>query len=135
MKEAKIELKEQEYKGNKQYIIIDKSLKAMEDGDYIIVEKIFAESKGYPGKISKKDKDGKDTDEKSLIFPCKVKYDDKEVTLWTYEVGQPSYKDFSECGGAMDKIKITAHEKKYLDKKNSKKIMTTFTFELIDQEE
>lgn len=130
MKEGKIELKESEYKGVTQYTIVDKSLKAMEDGDYIVVEKIFAESKGYPGKIAKKDKEGKDTDEKSLIFPCKVKYGDKEVTFWTYESGQPQYKDFAECGGAGDKIKITAHEKKYLDKKGNKKILTTFTFEL-----
>lgn len=124
MKEAKLKLTEKEYKGEKQYSI---NLKEMQDGEYIIVEKVFAESKGYPGKVKKKD------GEASLIFPCKVKYNDKEVTAWFYEAGHPQYKDFADVGGAMDKIKITCIEEKVVNPVTKVKMLVNrYKYELVE---
>lgn len=124
MSEAKLNLKENEYKGEKQYTI---NLKEMQDGDYIIVEKIFAECKGYPGKVKKKD------GTPSLVFPCKVKYDDQEVTAWFYEAGHPQYKDFETTGGAMDKIKITCTEEKVVNPVTKvKTLVNRYKYELVE---
>lgn len=118
MTETKLEIKT-----NGQYNNID--LKGLEDGQYIIVEKVFAEGYKFESKKYTK-KDGTPT----LSFSCKVKYDGKDVTFWLNEIPHNTYK---VTGGIGDKVKITAKEEKRINPKTKvKTLVNVLHFEKVN---
>lgn len=103
--------------GDKTYKNLD--LKQLQDGEFIIAEKVFAEGRPYDGKFGK-------------TFSCKVNYEGEEVTFWLREK-YTEHQRFAECGGVGDKIKITAKEEKVINPKTKAKILVTkFYFDLVE---
>ena len=75
-----------------------KKIKGIEDGNYIIVTKCFAEGREWQGKYGPS-------------YSCKVTYDDTECSFW---LNQKEHEVFMDCGGIDDKVKITLKKETYV---------------------
>lgn len=98
-------------------------LEQMEDGESIVVEKIFIEGKPIRSKFQVHGKP------EVFNYSCKVNYDGEPVAFFlNTEDAHNRYKAIGEVG---DKIVITAKEEKYLDYKGKKAVRTLFDFKLL----
>jgi len=79
----------------------------LEVGNFVIVEKVFAEGRDVPSKNAGW----------SNSFTCKATYLGEEVSFWLKPVEHDQYKD---CGGIGDKVKISLIEVEVPDKKTGK---------------
>lgn len=103
--------------GDKTYKNID--LKQLQDGEYVIVEKKFAEGRGVQGKFGK-------------TYSCAVTYEGEDVTFWLREKYQ-EHQRYAETGGVGDKVKVTATEEKVINPKTKAKILVTkFYFDKVE---
>lgn len=101
---------------------LNKGIKGIEDGNYVIVEKVFAE--GY----EKVMKEG--TPDEYKFYNCKVKYQEEEASFLLYE---NEHKFFAEQGGIGDKVKITLNKvAKINPKTNVEVLVPTLTFEKVE---
>jgi hypothetical protein len=119
MSEQKIEITTNE-KGYKNINLKEKPLKGIkgiDDGNYIIVEKIFVEGKEFDNQYGSKS------------YSCKVKYSGEDVTFWLSNKEHDKYKT---CGGEGDKVKIGLTEEKYINRKTGGKALRgVLSFELV----
>ena len=96
--------------------------KDLDEGNYIIVEKVYAE--GYERKSDKyKKADGSPL----LSYSCKAIYLGEEVSFF---LSEPEHDIYRELGGIGDTIKMIKVEEKYTDKKGVKRIKETFKFDV-----
>jgi len=87
---------------------LNKGLKGLDDGNHIIVEKVFAEGYEY---ISKTLKDYNDEPLKS--YSCKVLYNGEEVTFW---LNAKEHEVFKDIGGIGDNVKISLKKEPTVNK-------------------
>lgn len=105
MTEQKIDIKKNMGKNGKEYSNLD--LKTIEDGNYIIVEKMFPEGLKVEGKFGP-------------VYSIGVKYNDELCSFWLNPKQNTAYK---ECGEVGDKIKVTAREEKIINPKTKVKML------------
>lgn len=79
---------------------LNKGIAGLEEGNHVIVEKVFAEGYENDGKFGKS-------------YSCKVKYKGEEVSFWLTEKEHEVYKTI---GGVEDKVKITLTKENYVNK-------------------
>lgn len=92
----------------------------LDDGKYIIVEKVYPE--GFKQVSSQyKDKDGNP----SVSYSVKANYKGQEVSFF---INEEQHEKFKNCGGVGDKVKITASHKKG----QSGKVFVNLAFEKVE---
>ncbi len=100
------------------------NLKELEDGDFIVVKKKFAEGYKFESKTLKK-KDGSPV----ISYSCRATYGDKEVSFWLNEA---QHKLYAACGGIDDAVKIIAKEEKKVNPKTkAKMLINVLSFEKV----
>ncbi len=93
---------------------IKNGAKGLDDGNFIVVEKVFA--------------DGREIDMKTyMIYSCKVKYLEEEVT---FVLNAREHEEYKNLGGIGDKIKITLKKEPYINKKGVEILAKNLYFEL-----
>jgi hypothetical protein len=97
-----------------------KGIKGLENGEFIVIEKLFPT--GYKVETGFKNKDGTAT----FNYSCKAKYDGQEVSFFLNEAEHEVY---SQLGGIGDKVKITAKDEVYVMFNGSRGITTKLVFE------
>jgi len=101
---------------------LNKGIKGLDDGNFVIVEKIFAE--GY----EKVMKEG--TPDEYRFYNCKVNYLGEECSFLLYE---NEHGKFAEQGGIGDKVKITLTKvTKVNPKTNVEMLVPTLSFEKVE---
>lgn len=78
-----------------------KGIKGLDNGNYVIVEKVYAEGRAVDTKYG-------------ISYACKVKYKGTEVSFWLKDFEHEKYKT---CGGIGDKVKITLSKEPFVNKK------------------
>lgn len=100
------------------------NIKALEDGQFAVVEKLSAE--GYKN-VSDKYKDYKGNP--AVSYSCKVKYADKECSFW---LNERQHAQYAVCGGIGDKVKISCKEEVRINPKTKvKTIVPVLSFEKV----
>jgi len=79
-----------EIKTNGEYKNID--IKSIENGNYVVIEKIFVEGMEKTGQYGK-------------YYIVKAKYQDEEVSFF---LNEKQHNEFKQCGGIGDNVKVTA---------------------------
>ena len=92
-----------------------KGIDGLEDGNHVVIEKVFASGYENNGQFGKS-------------FSCKAIYNGDEVSFWLNEKEHEVYQD---VGGEGDKVKITGKDKT-IKTKMGRKIITELTFELME---
>lgn len=120
--EQKLEIQTNIGKDGKEYYNLNlkpkplKNIKGLDDGNFIIVEKVFIEGYEIESKYGK-------------IYSCKVKYDNKEPTFILNEKEHAVYKNI---GGIGDGVKITLNKRSVLNKMTGMEmIVPTLSFEKV----
>lgn len=115
MTEQKIDIKITTGKNGKEYKNL--TLKDINIGNYIIVEKQFAEGLKVKGKFGD-------------VYSIGVKYNDDLCSFWLNEKQHDKYK---ELGGIGDKLKITAKEERATNPKTKVVMLyVSFDFEKVE---
>jgi hypothetical protein len=112
--EQNIDIKKNTGKDGKEYNNL--YLKEIEDGNYIVVEKIFLEGLKRAGKFGKP------------VYSVGVKYKDELCSCW---MNDKVYPDYQATGVVGDRIKISAKEEKVVLKTGVKILVMRYTFEKV----
>lgn len=124
MAEQKLEVTTNESNGKTYYNLnlkenVKKGTKGIDDGNFIIVKKRFAEGMERNSQYGKS-------------YSCAVEYDGKQASFWLNEREHDVYKN---VGGQDDLVRITLNEEKYINKKTGAKgLRAVLSFELVDPE-
>jgi len=115
MKQLKINTKES---NGKVFKNID--LKELGNGEFIVVEKLYAEGQEFSGTFGKS-------------YSCKALYNTESISFWLREKYN-EHKRYADCGGVGDKVKIIAKEEVVVNPKTKAKMLVTkFDFELVNE--
>lgn len=120
MEEQKLEIIENEkngkvYKNLNLKSRLHKGIKGLDDGNYVIVEKQYAE--GYEF-VSPSLKDGKGNP--VVSYSCRAFYGGEDVSFWLSEKEHEMYK---EAGGVGDNVKILLNKEPYVNPKTGAEMM------------
>jgi len=118
MEEQKLEIKENgQYKNIELKSKLHKGIVGLDDGNYVIVEKVFTE--GYEF-ISERLKDANGDPLKS--YSCRVLYGEEntEVSFW---LNAREHKIYAELGGIGDKVKIILHKETMINPKTGTEML------------
>jgi len=104
---------------------LHKGIKGLEDGNHIIVEKVYAEGREYQSPTLK-DRNG----DPLMSYSCRVVYLDNEVSFWLSAFEHETYQ---ALGGEGDKLKITLNKEPFVNPKTgAEMILQKLSFEAVE---